>query len=114
LEEARRRNWTPPTTGSVLAPLKIETAGSAPSKPRPKQKPKRKRVRAGSESEGESSGGDSSSGDEDGNKDKDLLHKLFGDGDGLCKVTGHGVGGDYERVRFYEINGVERRSVLRL
>ena len=80
LEEARRRNWTPPAAGSVPAPVRIETASPAPSKPRPKQKPKRKRVRAGSESEGEPSGGDSSSGDEDGDKGKDLLHKLFGDG----------------------------------
>jgi hypothetical protein len=37
LEEARRRNWTPPAAGSVPAPVKIETAGSAPSKPRSKQ-----------------------------------------------------------------------------
>jgi hypothetical protein len=32
---------------------------------------------------------------------------LFGDGGGLCKATGHGVDGDYERVLFYEINGEE-------
>ena len=105
LEEARRRNWTPPAAGSVPAPVRIETAGSAPSKPRSKQKPKRKRVRAGSESEGESSGGDSSSDDGDGDKGKDLLHKLFEDGGELYKVTGHGVDGDCERVLFYEING---------
>ena len=70
--------FSPP--GYFPAPVIIETAGSAPSKPRSKPKPKRKRVRAGSESEGEPSGGDSSSGDEDGDKGKDLLHKLFGDG----------------------------------
>ena len=85
--------------------MRIETAGSAPSKPRSKQKPKRKRVRAGSESEGEPSGGDSRSGDEDGEKGKDLLHKLFEDGGELYKATGHGVDGDCERVLFYEING---------
>jgi hypothetical protein len=85
--------------------VRIETVGSAPSKPRSKQKPKRKRVRAGSESEGESSGGDSSSDDKDGDKGKDLLHKLFEDGGELYKVTGHGVDGDCERVLFYEING---------
>ena len=64
-------------------------------------------MRAGSESEGESSGGDSSSDDddEDGEKGKDLFHKLFGDGGGLYKATGHGVDGDCERVLFYEING---------
>ena len=85
--------------------MRIETTGSAPSKPRSKQKPKRKRVRAGSESEGESSGGDISSDDEDGEKGKDLLHKLFEDGGELYKATGHGVGGDCGRVLFYEING---------
>jgi hypothetical protein len=95
--------FSPP--GSFPAPVRIETAGSAPSKPRPKPKPKRKRVRAGSESEGEPSGGDSSSGDEDGDKGKDLLHKLFGDGGELYRITGHGVGDDCERVLFYEING---------
>jgi hypothetical protein len=42
LEEARRRNWTPPAAGSVPAPVGIETAGSAPSKPWSKQKPKTK------------------------------------------------------------------------
>ena len=62
-------------------------------------------MRAGSESEGESSGGDSSSDDEDGEKGKDLLYKLFEDGGGLYKATGHGVDGDCERVLFYEING---------
>jgi hypothetical protein len=61
-------------------------------------------VRAGSESEGEPSGGDSSSGDEDGDKGKDLPHKPFGDGGELYRTTGHGVGGDCERVLFYEIN----------
>ena len=105
LEEARKRNWTPPAAGSVPAPARIETAGSAPSKPRPKQKPKRKRVRAGSESEGGSSGGSSSSDDEDGKKGKDLLHTLFEDGGELYKATGHGVDGDCGRVLFYEING---------
>jgi hypothetical protein len=83
----------------------IETAGSAPSKPRSKQKPKRKRVRAGSESEGESSGGDSRSDDEDGEKGKDFFQKLFEGGGEIYKATGHGVGGDCERVLFYEING---------
>jgi hypothetical protein len=58
--------------------VRIETARSAPSKPRPK--PKRKRVRAGSKSEGESPGGDNSSDDEDGNKGKGLLHIFFEDG----------------------------------
>ena len=58
--------FSPP--GYFPAPVRIETAGSAPSKPRSKPKPKRKRVYAGSESEGEPSGGDSSSGDEDGDK----------------------------------------------
>jgi hypothetical protein len=93
--------------GSAPAPVRIETVRSAPSKPRPKPKPKRKRARAGtcSESEGESSGGDSSSDDEDGEKGKDLLHKFFEDGDELHKATGYGVGGDCERVLFYEING---------
>jgi hypothetical protein len=63
-------------------------------------------VRAGSESEGEPSGGDSSSGDKDCDKgNKDLLHKLFGDGGELYRITGHGVGDDCERVLFYEING---------
>ena len=115
LEEARRRNWTPPTAGSVPAPVRIETAGSAPSKPRSKQQPKRKRVRAGSESEGGSSGGDSSSDDGDGDKGKDLLHKLFEDVGELHKVTGHGVKGDCERVLFYEINGGGGRGgILRL
>jgi hypothetical protein len=57
LEEARRRNWTPPAAGSAPAPVRIEIAGSALSKPRSKQKPKKKRVRAGSQSEGESPGG---------------------------------------------------------
>ena len=103
LEEARRRNWTPPAAGSVPAPVRIETAGSAPSKPRSKQKPKRKRVSAGSESRGEPSGGDSSSDDKDGEKDKDLFHKLFEDGGVLYKATSHGVDGDCERVLFYEI-----------
>jgi hypothetical protein len=70
--------FSPP--GSFPAPVRIETAGSAPSKPRSKPKPKRKRVRAGSESEGEPSGGDSRTGDEDGDKGKDLPHKLLGDG----------------------------------
>jgi hypothetical protein len=59
----------------------------------------------GSESEGEPSGGDSRSDDEDGEKGKDLLHKLFENGGELHKATGHGVGGDCERVLFYEING---------
>ena len=80
LEEARRRNWTPPAAGYVPAPVRIQTARSDPSKPQPKPKPKR--VRAGSESEGEESGEDS--GDEkDGDKGKNLLHKFFEDGDGL-------------------------------
>jgi hypothetical protein len=92
----------------------IETARSAPSKPRPKPKPKRKRARAGSESEGESSSGDSSSDDEDGDKGKDLLHTFFEGGDELHKATGHGVDDGCERVLFYEINGVGRRSVLLL
>jgi hypothetical protein len=43
--------------------------------------------------------------DEDGDKGKYFLHKLFEDGGELYKVTGHGVGGDCERVLFYEING---------
>ena len=43
--------------------------------------------------------------DEDGEKGKDLLHKLFENGGELHKATGHGVGGDCERVLFYEING---------
>jgi hypothetical protein len=95
--------------------VRIETAGSAPSKPRSKQKPKRKRVRAGSESEEGPSGGDSSSSDGGGNKGKDLLHKLFEDGGRLCKVTGHGVEGDCARVLFYEINGGGGRGgILRL
>ena len=53
-------------------------------------------MRAGSESEGGPSGGDSSSGDEDGDKGKDLLQKLFGDGGELYRTTRHGVGDDCE------------------
>jgi hypothetical protein len=35
-----------------------------------------------------------------------LLQKLFEDGGGLYKATGHGVGYDYERALFYyETNG---------
>ena len=94
-----------PAAGSIPAPVGIETARSAPSKPRPKPKPKRKRARAGSESEGESSSGDSSSDDEDGDKGKDLLHTFLEGGDELHKATGHGVDDGCERVLFYEING---------
>jgi hypothetical protein len=62
-------------------------------------------VRADRESEVGSSGGDSSSDDVDGEKGKDLLYKLFGDGGELHKTTGRGFDGDCGRVLFYEING---------
>ena len=39
-----------------------------------------------------------------------MLHKLFEDGGELHKATGHGVGGNCERVLFYEINGVREEE----
>jgi hypothetical protein len=101
-------------------------ARSAPSKPRSKQKQKTKRVRAGSESEGGASGRDSSIDidDEDGDEGKDLLHKLFEDGNELHKATGPalatGLMGTMMRVRKISAlrnqwgMGVGRGSVLRL
>ena len=68
---AGETDWMPlPQGGSVPAPVRIETARSAPPKQRPKPKPKPKRVRTDSESEGEASGGDRSSDGEDGDKEK--------------------------------------------
>jgi hypothetical protein len=59
---------------------------------------------AKSEGEGGAPRGDSSSLVRGG--DLGFLHTLFGDGKGLYKATNHGADEDYERVMFYEINGI--------
>ena len=74
--------------------MKIETARSAPSKPRSKPKKIKASTRwylYDSESEEEAPGGDSGSDNEGGDEGKDLPPIFFEDGGVLCKATGHGV-----------------------